>query len=76
MVRALRSGQSGPVGGAAYQQAMAEVIQGQGGGGRTEPARGTGTPTDPPGKAAPATPTGSAPGTPGQRPTTPKAEGA
>eukprot|EP00972_Heterocapsa_arctica_P011649 1707303-Heterocapsa_arctica.AAC.1 len=55
---------------------MAEVIQGQGGGGGTEPARGPGTPTGPPGKAAPATPLGAAPGTPGQRATTPKVEGA
>eukprot|EP00972_Heterocapsa_arctica_P095217 14043129-Heterocapsa_arctica.AAC.1 len=55
---------------------MAEVIQGQGGGDVRGLPKGPGTPTGPPGKAALDTPQGAAPGTPGQRPTTPKAEGA
>eukprot|EP00972_Heterocapsa_arctica_P087151 12850336-Heterocapsa_arctica.AAC.1 len=76
-VRAIRSGQSGPIGGAAYQLAMAEAIQGQGGGQRAEePAKGPGAPASPPGKAAPATPQGPPAGIVGQGPATPRPEGA
>eukprot|EP00972_Heterocapsa_arctica_P033507 4932691-Heterocapsa_arctica.AAC.1 len=40
-VRAIRAGHAGPPGGMPYQQAMAEIIQGQGGTQRAaEPARG------------------------------------
>eukprot|EP00972_Heterocapsa_arctica_P038829 5721695-Heterocapsa_arctica.AAC.1 len=61
----------------AYQQAMAEVIQGQGSGQRAaEPTRGLGFPAGPPGKAAPVIPQGTPPGSAGQRASTPKPEGA
>eukprot|EP00972_Heterocapsa_arctica_P020805 3066063-Heterocapsa_arctica.AAC.1 len=62
-VRSIRAGNAGPAGGMAFQQAIAEIIQGCGGGQRAaEAPRSPGTQAVPQARPAPATPQGQPPG--------------